>query len=206
MNLNPRRDGPLPLFRNPLPRRRHGSRRTSRGVVLVMALILLAVIGVSSALAMRATLFSDMVSKNLRAQNLALQSAELALRHCERQVALDPGSVVMLSALGLELEWQTEARWTASAMTVPVGRLGTDAGYRTAPQCLVRLISVDEFLAAFPPDPTTISAESRGYSSDYVVLHRITARGFSPDFERDASGVAIAGAEVWLQTLVRGVQ
>ena len=205
-DLLTRRVSPPPLIRKPLPRRRYGTSRTSRGVVLVMALILLAVIGVSSALAMRATLFSDMVSKNMRAQNLALQAAELALRHCERQVALDPGSVVMVSALGVELEWQTEARWTDSALTVPVGRLGTDAGYRTAPQCLVRLFSVDEFLGTFPPDPSTISAESRGYSSDFVILHRITARGFSPDFERDAGGQPIAGAEVWLQSLMRGVQ
>jgi hypothetical protein len=51
-----------------------------------------------------------------------------------------------------------------------------------------------------------VSADARGYSSDYVVLHRITARGFSPDFERDAGGQPIAGAEVWLQSLVRGVQ
>ena len=181
------------------------SRRRSRGVVLVVALILLAVIGISSAMAMRLSLFGDIVSKNMRAQNLALQSAELALRFCERQVALDPGSVPMVSGMGTDLEWQLPAQW-ASALTVPAAALGTATGYRTAPQCLVRLFGVDEFLAAWPPDPGTVSADARGYSSDYVVLHRITARGFSPDFERDADGQPIAGAEVWLQSLVRGVQ
>ena len=181
------------------------SRRRSRGVVLVVALILLAVIGISSAMAMRLSVFGDIVSKNMRAQNLALQSAELALRFCERQVALDPGSVPMVSGLGTDLEWQLPARW-ASALTVPAAALGTATGYRTPPQCLVRLFGVDEFLAAWPPDPGTVSADARGYSSDYVVLHRITARGFSPDFERDADGQPIAGAEVWLQSLVRGVQ
>jgi type IV pilus assembly protein PilX len=181
------------------------SRRGSRGVVLVVALILVAVIGISSAMAMRLSLFGDIVSKNMRAQNLALQSAELALRFCERQVALDPGAVPMVSGLGSDLEWQLPAQWQ-SALTVPEAALGTVAGYRTAPQCLVRLFSVDEFLAAWPPDPGTVSSDARGYSSDYVVLHRITARGFSPDFERDANGQPVAGAEVWLQSLVRGVQ
>jgi hypothetical protein len=181
------------------------SRFHSRGIVLVVALILLAVIGISSAMAMRMSLFGDIVSKNMRAQNLALQSAELALRYCERQVAQDPGSVPMVSGLGTALEWQAPAQW-ASAVTVPADMLGTAAGYRMAPQCLIRLFSVDEFLAAWPPDPGTVLADSRGYSSDYVVLHRITARGFSPDFERDGNGQPVAGAEVWLQSLVRGVQ
>ena len=111
----------------------------------------------------------------------------------------------MLSGMGTDLEWQLPAQW-ASALTVPAAALGTATGYRTAPQGLVRLFGVDEFLAAWPPDPGTVSADARGYSSDYVVLHRITARGFSPDFERDADGQPIAGAEVWLQSLVRGVQ
>jgi hypothetical protein len=180
-------------------------RRRSHGVVLVVALILVAVIGVSSAMAMRLSLFGDIVSKNMRAQNLALQSAELALRYCERQVALDPGSVPMVSGLGAAREWQLPVQW-GSALTLPATALGTAAGYRTPPQCLVRLFSVDEFLAAWPPDPGTVLADARGFSSDYVVLHRITARGFSPDFERNANGQPIAGAEVWLQSLVRGVQ
>lgn len=180
-------------------------RRRSQGVVLVVALILVAVIGISSAMAMRLSLFGDIVSKNMRAQNLALQSAELALRFCERQVALDPGSVPMVSGLGAAREWQLPAQW-GSALTLPATALGTAAGYRTPPQCLVRLFSVDEFLAAWPPDPGTVLADARGFSSDYVVLHRITARGFSPDFERNASNQPIAGAEVWLQSLVRGVQ
>ncbi len=180
-------------------------RRRSQGVVLVVALILVAVIGISSAMAMRLSLFGDIVSKNMRAQNLALQSAELALRYCERQVALDPGSVPMVSGLGAAREWQLPVQW-GSALTLPATALGTAAGYRTPPQCLVRLFSVDEFLAAWPPDPGTVLADARGFSSDYVVLHRITARGFSPDFERNANGQPIAGAEVWLQSLVRGVQ
>lgn len=187
------------------PRPRSHSHSRSQGIVLIVALIMLVVIGISSAMAMRLSLFGDIVSKNMRAQNLALQSAELALRYCERQVAVDPGSVTMVSGLGAALEWQSDAQW-ASAETVPAALMGTDSGYRVAPQCLIRLISVDEFLAAWPPDPGTISADSRGYSSDYVILHRITARGFSPDFERDGSGRPVAGAEVWLQSLVRGVQ
>jgi type IV pilus assembly protein PilX len=180
-------------------------RRRSRGVVLVVALILVAVIGISSAMAMRLSLFGDIVSKNIRAQNLALQSAELALRFCERQVALDPGSVPMVTGLGTDREWQLPDQWQA-AFTVPAAALGTAVNYRTMPQCLVRMFSVDEFLAAWPPDPGTVSADARGFSSDFVVLHRITARGFSPDFERNGEGQPIAGAEVWLQSLVRGVQ
>ena len=59
-------------------RRRSAVPGRSKGVVLIIALILLAVIGISSALALRMSLFGDIVSQNLRAQNLALQAAELA--------------------------------------------------------------------------------------------------------------------------------
>jgi hypothetical protein len=186
----------------------YGSRSRAHGVVLVVALIMLAVIGVSSAIAMRMSLFSDIVSKNMRTQNLALQSAELALRYCERQIALDPGSVPMITGAGADLEWHSTGNWNdvQKVVTVPQAMLGNAAGYRTPPQCLVRLFSVDEYLAEWPPRPDTISADSRGFSSDFVVLHRITARGFSPDFVRGEDGRPVAGAEMWLQSLVRGVQ
>jgi hypothetical protein len=188
-------------------RRRSAAPGRSKGVVLIIALILLAVIGISSALALRMSLFGDIVSQNLRAQNLALQAAELALKYCERQVATDPGSVPMLRIPGAVVEWQVAANWDpGSTVPVPEATLGTAAGYRTPPQCLIRAFSADDYLPAGVPGPGSISSDNRGFSSDYVVLHRITARGFSPDFSRDAEGEPVSGAEIWLQSVVRGVQ
>lgn len=188
-------------------RRRTAAPGRSKGVVLIIALILLAVIGISSALALRMSLFGDIVSQNLRAQNLALQAAELALRYCERQVATDPGSVAMLRGPGAAVEWQLADNWTpARSVAVPAGVLGTAAGYNTPPQCLVRAFSADEYLPAETPGAGSISSDDRGFSSEFVVLHRITARGFSPDFARDNGGQPISGAEIWLQSVVRGVQ
>lgn len=181
-----------------------------RGVALVIALILLIVITIGSVVAMRSALFSDMVSKNMRAQNLAMQSAEMALRYCEQQVA---NNSIVLNVFELNdpmvtNEWQTMANWLPAngrVNTVPAAYLGTTIDYETPPQCIVRRLSYLEAYGseALPADAT--KPEDRGMSPDYLFFFRVTARGFSPDFQRDASGNSISGAEVWLQSMVRGI-
>ena len=51
-----------------------------QGIVMVMTLILLTVMAVSTAVAVRLSLTTDMVGANLRARTLAFQAAEAALR------------------------------------------------------------------------------------------------------------------------------
>lgn len=197
---------PTPHFPRAVPRT---TRRHERGVALVIALILLIVITIGSVVAMRSSLFTDMVSKNMRAQNLAMQSAEMALRYCEQQVAGNTAAinVFVLDDPTVANEWQTMANWLPAngrVNAVPAAYLGTTIDYETPPQCIVRRLSYIEAYGseALPADAT--KPEDRGMSPDYLFFFRVTARGFSPDFQRDASGNSISGAEVWLQSMVRG--
>ncbi|WP_146076034.1 pilus assembly PilX family protein [Caldimonas caldifontis] len=179
------------LSRPLIVRRQLGANRSqNRGVVLVVALILLVVIGVSSAVAIRSALFSDLVSHNMRAQNTAMQAAELALRWCEQQALaqpVPPGFQVQPVVNFDEADrWNNAANWAVMANTVPAAVLGGEVNYVTPPQCIVERVE-------FP----SLSDKPRP-----ELAYQVTARGFSPDFQR-VGGNSAAGSEVWLQSIIR---
>lgn len=183
--------------------------RSSAGGALVITLVLLVVIAVTSVMSMRVVLFGGLVGQNLRAHGLAMQAAELGLRHCEARVASSPATTPMLAGAGGEAsdrEWQAEANWTARGLAVPVSLAGGDLDNDQLPQCLIRMMTVDEFRASLAVTPGSATIESRGIDPANVALYRITARGFSPDFRRDEDGQAVAGAEVWLQSMIRSIE
>ncbi len=183
--------------------------RSQRGVVLVIALVLLAVIAVTSAMAMRLALFGGIVGQNLRAQSLAMQAAETGLRHCEGRVGVDPFTTPMLADAGGQAddrEWQLEANWADRAIAVPAALVDGALDANQRPQCLIRMLSLDEYRRFAPPRPDTISGESRGIDAERFVFYRITSRGFSPDFRRGSNGQSTSGAEVWLQSMVRTIE
>lgn len=181
----------------------------SRGVALVIALILLIVITISSMMIMRSSLFSDMVSKNMRSQNLAMQAAEIALRFCERQVADGAAGfrVFALNNSAVVNEWQLATNWTAASNrvnTVPAAFLGAAVNFPVPPECIVRRLSYEEAYDGAAVPRNAAKPEDRGVPPEYIFFFRITARGYSPDYERDANGNAVSGAEIWLQSTVRG--
>lgn len=187
-------------------------RAHQNGVVLVIALVLMIVIGISSALAMRTALFGDLVSHNMRSHNLAFQAAELALRFCEFQVINDPfNPAFRIIDLGnpspaVNNEWQLAASWSAATInTAPAGWLGNTVNYQTPPICIVRRMTYDEVAGTTVLPPDAPRPEDRGVSPDFLYFFRITARGYSPDFERDGNGNPISGSEVWLQSMLRGL-
>lgn len=181
-----------------------GLRRQS-GVVLVIALILVVVIGVSSAVAIRSSMFSDMVSHNMRTQNLAFQAAEAGLRFCERQVVGNNLAGMNVLVGPVNDEWTVAGSWTASANTAPEDFLGTDVNFATRPQCLIRMMTFDEYSALLTKNDLSASVDNMAFLPEQYAFYRITARGFSPDYREDANGVAISGSQVVVQSMVRGV-
>jgi Tfp pilus assembly protein PilX len=174
-------------------------------VVLVVALILLVVIGISSAMIARSALFGGLASQNMRAQQLALQAAEIALRSCENLLLVwvranpDPDAPVGPPPTWARVYpnlrnideaapfWLTRANWAgANVLTVPAAELGMTVDYAQPPQCMAQQVRVPGV------DPR---ATERTYE--------ITAWGFSPDYQRDGSGEAISGAETLLQSVIR---
>lgn len=165
-----------------------------RGVSLIIVLVMLAVIGLMSAAAMRSAASNEMVARNFRHQLLAQQQAETALRYCESQLLLpDAQRPVTLQEAslpnaepkgsGAQPAWTLLASWNgagaagASLTPAPADWLGPAALQpELAPQCLVEK----------HPWP---GADA----------YRVTARGFSTNHSRDSQGYTSAGMVNWLQ-------
>ena len=185
-------------------RARHAPCRATRskGAVLVIALILVVVIGISSAVAMRTSLFGDVISQNMRAQSLAFQAAETALRYCEERVTSSPPAVAMILG-GTDDEWRTESNW-AAANVVPDEFTGSQITYAQQPQCLVKRMTYRELYEGTTKAPNAVLPDEQ--DADYIFMYRITARGFSPDFRRDGAGLSISGAQASVQSTIRSLE
>lgn len=171
------------------------NRRPQHGIVLVVALILLAVMTLSAVASFRGVLTADVFSNNVRTHALALQSAEQALRYCEAQLALPvpevPVQPLPATGSGEPQLWQDLSTWQglpAMASPVPaalVQTVGSPVGAGPVPQCLI-----EEMLLP----------RVKGSTESAAFL--VTARGFSPDYQHDALGTP-TGAEVWVQSVIR---
>jgi type II secretory pathway pseudopilin PulG len=153
-----------------------------RGFSLIVAMLMLAVIGLASAAIMRNAVSGDQVANNNRLQTQASQYAQLALRFCQAQLGLPPESrVARLLPLATPPAWTVKDNWSGAggaAHTLAAAEIGASVQPRVAPQCLAEATSL----------PNT---------------YTITARGFSADFKADPStGATRNGSAVWLQATI----
>jgi type II secretory pathway pseudopilin PulG len=170
-------------------------KRSNRGISLIIVLVMMVVIGLTAATAMRTATSEQRATNNLRMEASAQEYAESALRICEAQMKLASTSRYAVfqsppATLVPPWRWNVASNWTA--VTAPPGRYdfsSTDNIYdannnppTTYPQCLVELQTVSA------ATPFTITV--------------ITARGFSLDYARDGAGETTQGAVVWLQSIV----
>ncbi|PKO31728.1 MAG: hypothetical protein CVU36_04675 [Betaproteobacteria bacterium HGW-Betaproteobacteria-9] len=185
--------------------KRFGSRvncRDQEGVVLPIALIMLVIISFAGLMAARNSASYEQFSNNMRTNQLARQSAEAALRHCER-VAIDfaeenadPFYTTDVGKINKTVitsddqisngAWNTKSNWIASAANLievsleggsNVTEGANDRYAKNKPTCIIQALVNDRFL--------------------------ITTRGLSNDAEVDSSsGQLTSGAEVWLQSIL----
>jgi type IV pilus assembly protein PilX len=168
---------------NALPPPRPVVRAPAWGFSLIVAMLMLAVIGLASAAIMRNATSGDQVANGNRLQAQASQYAQLALRLCENQLAQPAAarSVALLPAAA-SAAWSVQRNWTqagaGSAHRLTAAEIGSATRPRIAPQCLMK--------ASGTPN---------------VVI--VTARGFSADFAADgATGATRSGSTVWLQATI----
>ncbi len=175
---------------------RTASPSRQRGATMIVAMGMLVVIGLMSASVMRGALSSDLVANNARAQNIAQQSAEIALRYCEKN-AFGVAPTIATEAERADddgdpmtpapTHWALAASWaegTKITTQVPAEVMASaDSSFTPAvmPECMAEHITLED-----------------GVTKAVMV----TARGFSPDFARDEAGAAISGSEVWLQSTI----
>ena len=188
---------------------KHGRQR---GVVLIIALVMLVVISLLAALSLRNATSSEAVSGNVRTTELATQSAEMALRFCEDKVVAHvlstpgvssasftvpvTGTVANLTVLapGSSTFSVDPANWdgaTTNTMAIPLAEVNqaspATATYSRAPECMAEHLAV-------------MNAAKTGM--DYTSTYQITARGFGPEVAADAAKGRPNGSEVWLQSTI----
>ena len=194
---------PRAATRTPLANR--PGHQDQRGIVLVIALILLVIISLLAVTSLRNAASSESVAGNVRTTELATQAADIALRHCEsaaiKVVRVLGGDTTSAEATyadqGLtsaEILWATTAdQWksvtnwdtsTTAAFELPSSLVGGTATFKRPPECMV------ESLTGITPS---------GPPASFV----ITARGFGPEVAAaDASRTRPVGSVVWLQSTI----
>lgn len=169
-----------------------------RGVVLIVALILLVVLSLVSAAAIRGSSSAELSTNNTRTQTLAMQAAEAALRYCEKATlnfmagggALPTLTPEAAPAAPLPYRWQTLSNWDGAGsggnittlVSADINDRADDAGklYKRYPECTAQYL-----------EPANVMR---------VV---VTARGFGPDVAAiNGARSAPTGAEVWLQSVL----
>lgn len=183
---------------NPAPgtRKALASRHTQDGAVLPVAMILLIVLTFAGLSSARRATTHDVIAQNLRINEVAQQSAEAALRHCEAVVmdlvdnagatfpadAARVGNTEIATPEDPAALWSQPANWAAASARLiqapPVYSANVRAASRgiPPPQCIAEPMANGRYL--------------------------VTARGHSADATFDANGRLITGAEVWLQSIL----
>jgi len=177
-----------------------------RGVVLIIALVMLVVISLLTTLSIRSAVSSESVSGNVRTTEMATQAAEIALRYCEEAVLqLESGGTVTFTATPTILPFSTSniPRWRqavtstwdvtgSDAFVIPTAYVNTGGTaadtYKRRPECLVERIGV-----------VNAAGTALSTTSTYV----ITARGFGPEVPAaNAARSRPKGTEVWMQSTI----
>lgn len=163
-------------------------RRGDRGVALVVVLVAMTVLVFMAFAALRGSMSADDVANALVAQSQARESAQLALRYCERELLEENPAVPSWPAPAASAPpaWRTLAHWagpTSIASRVPAAIWSPPEGATPspAPQCI---------------------AERSPLGAAGVEVVVVTARGFSADFAETPDGRSLSGAVVWLQSTV----
>lgn len=173
--------------------------KNQSGFVLPTALIFLIIMTLIAITAIRRATSDEKIAGNVRAQNIAFQAAESALRFCQRDLEasgpngalpLDPGVTMTISQIPvlpytlpsggnpatppMPVIWEDRANWTqANSYTLPAN---TIINVAAQPQCMI-----EEW--TFP------GGAKGGVFKGYL----ITARGVGP----------IDTSVVWLQVTIR---
>lgn len=176
-------------------------RRSSQGVSLIIVLIMMIIIGITAATAMRSATSEQRATNNQRVEATALQYAEAALRYCENELKkadvnrvvtlqVSPTNHIATTTFGPTTSgWEDPLTWTSTT----TGR--SSASRTTVPDTVIQdtATASQTVLPLFKPECVVENMTSYGLV--------VTARGFSPDYARDSNGYTTSGSVVWLQSI-----
>ena len=178
------------------------------GVSLIIVMIMVVIIGLTSAAAIRSATSGEKLTNNIRMQNLAQQYAEAALRYCEAEVSKADGvrvatlkdAVIPTTAYVVgQPTFQTAPHWANTVSWTGAAGSGAASSTRTVVP-VANLVSLSSSLT--PSTRPECVAERQGMAGATTALV-ITARGFSPDYvATPVTGVTANGSVVWLQSIL----
>jgi type IV pilus assembly protein PilX len=166
--------------------------RAQQGIVLAMALIMLALLSILAGISIRGASSTEQVANQSRLKALAQQTAEAALRFCEQQVqsnAATPGLGLTPedAPTGAPYSWELMDNWD------------------TVPSPHLQMVSVR---AAGDTEASAYFTRPAECMSQYLDTgHKVfvtTARGFGPEVaaRKDNDKTPPKGTEIWLQSVV----
>ena len=174
--------------------------QSQQGVVLIVVMIMLVIIGLSSAAVMRNALEADLISANVRSEHIATEAAQAALAFCEQQVinqVITPRAVRV--ADDHKAHWEDLSQWLVAEPSATDGPF-TPPSWPTADPTRDSG-SAAKVIGAGMPAPQCI-AEFVTINATNVV--RVTARGFTPDYSIDPdTSQPASGSAVWLQSTIQ---
>ena len=178
-----------------------------QGIVLAMALILLVIISLVGALAIRNSTASEKTVNSLRSNSVARAAAETGLRYCELVVqgisngptALVTAATIAQATLSATISdantstavWQSSATWSSASLVITVPTAfyqsqSTEAAngvqLKNPPVCVIQ--------------PYFNASVGTGTGSV------VTARGFGNDAQINGNKAVTEGSEVWLQSIL----
>lgn len=169
-------------------------RRAQQGIVLAIALIMLALLSILAGISIRGASSTEQVANQSRLRALAQQTAEAALRFCEQQVqahAADPSLGFAPedapAGTGAKYSWELMDNWDGQPFphlrTVPVKAAG------------------DTETAAYFARPAECMSQ---YLNSGHKVFVTTSRGFGPEVaaRKDTDKTPPKGTEIWLQSVV----
>jgi type IV pilus assembly protein PilX len=175
--------------------------RPARGVSLIVVMVMLVVIGLMSATAIRGANSGEQATNNIRMQNLAQQYAEAALKYCEAElVKKDDERIASLAEAKIVPTSPTataQGPWAWNDAQAWTGSSGAGQSRTTVPEASIH--STD---SSFTPTKLPECVVERLALGDGSRPYAITARGFSPDYVADGSGRTTAGSVVWMQSII----
>ena len=172
-----------------------------QGASLIIVLVMLVVIGLTSAASLRNASSNERVSHNFRMHWLAEQYAEAALRYCQSQLLLDDAQRVssLQEAALLSLSDKAAPAWANPQTWSGTG--GAFASLTSVAQSFVES-SDSAFVPPILPqcvvERQALPLMQNGAAVGSADVYVITARGFSPDYREIRPGLR-SGAVVWLQ-------
>ena len=140
-----------------------------RGVVLVIALVMLLVVTMLSVSTLSQTAQQERMSGNVRDRNMAFQAAEAAVQFCLIKAKTDAAWVTANKQVPTTPPtpetWKTAATWTGAPSLAVTMAGGTASGLNADPRCLLEAIGDGSYV---------ITGRAVGRSDKSVVILQAT--------------------------------